>query len=132
MIGAGKSLAPGRIRQRIGPTLRALRLGKGLAVQELAEKAEISASHLSRIERGLAMPSYDVLDRIAIAVGSDLTTLRMQEREARAVDMALNDHLAAWGLSAAARQNMMELSDETRSELAEMFARLQRDQAKQG
>lgn len=125
MADMGRTMAPGRIRQRVGPTLRAMRIRRGLSVLELAELAGISSSHLSRIERGLAVPSYDVLDKIATAVGSDLTSLRVQERTAKAVDLALDSQLASWGVSAEARQDMLDLQDETRRELAELLPKLQ-------
>src|SRR5687768_17127109 len=74
------------VRQRVGPTLRSMRLRRKLSLNELADRAHISPSHLSRIERGLTVPSYDVLDNIASALDSDLSSLRSLEKTARAVD----------------------------------------------
>ncbi|MCQ6468392.1 helix-turn-helix domain-containing protein, partial [Vibrio parahaemolyticus] len=67
------------VRQRVGPTLRSMRLRRKLSLNELADRAHISPSHLSRIERGLTVPSYDVLDNIASALDSDLSSLRSLE-----------------------------------------------------
>lgn len=106
------------IRQRIGPVIKALRQDQQLSLQVVAERAGISPSHLSRIERGLTVPSYDVLDRIADAIGSDLNSLRSDEKSARGVDERLNTFFDSMGLSENARHELLQLSPETRAELA--------------
>lgn len=106
------------IRQRIGPVIKAHRQDQRISLQAVASRAGISPSHLSRIERGLTVPSYDVLDRIADAIGSDLTSLRMNEESARTVDKQLDALFDRLGLSDAARRELMQLSPETRAELA--------------
>ena len=106
------------IRQRIGPVIKALRQDQRFSLQTVAERAGISPSHLSRIERGLTVPSYDVLDRIADAIGSDLTSLRSDEKSARSVDDRLNAFFDRMGLSETARHELLQLSPETRAELA--------------
>ena len=106
------------VRQRVGPTLKSLRMQKRMSLHSLATIAGISPSHLSRIERGLTVPSYDVLDRIADAVGSDLTALRAEEVNARAVDEELDQIFAQWDLSPGAHHELLGLSHETRLELA--------------
>lgn len=106
------------IRQRIGPVIKALRQEQQLSLQVVAERAGISPSHLSRIERGLTVPSYDVLDRIADAIGSDLTSLRSDEKSARTVDDRLNAFFDRMGLSESARRELLQLSPESRAELA--------------
>lgn len=111
----------GRVRQRIGPTLRMMRMRRGFSLNELAEQAEISPSHLSRIERGLTVPSYDVLDNIAIALGSDLNSLRSREKSARAVDEDLRSWFEVYGMSSDAQEELLGLSDETRSALANLI-----------
>ncbi len=118
----GTLVTGGRVRQRIGPTLRMMRLRRGLSLNELADLAEISPSHLSRIERGLTVPSYDVLDNIATALGSDLTSLRSREKSARVVDEDLRGWFDAYGLPADAQEELLELSHETRSALADLIA----------
>ncbi len=106
------------IRQRIGPVIKALRQEQQLSLQVVAERAGISPSHLSRIERGLTVPSYDVLDRIADAIGSDLTSLRSDEKSARTVDDRLNAFFDRMGLSESARRELLQHSPESRAELA--------------
>lgn len=106
------------IRQRIGPVIKAMRQEQHISLQTVAERAVISPSHLSRIERGLTVPSYDVLDRIADAIGSDLTSLRIDEESARSVDKRLDVLFDRLELSDAARRELLQLSPETRAELA--------------
>jgi transcriptional regulator with XRE-family HTH domain len=115
------------VRQRVGPTLRAMRLRKRLSLNELAERAGISPSHLSRIERGLTVPSYDVLDNIATALGSDLNSLRSREKSARAVDDELRRQFDKLELSDDAQQELLGLGNETREALADGLGRLLED-----
>ncbi|WP_062133366.1 helix-turn-helix domain-containing protein [Demequina aestuarii] len=56
--------------RELGQRLRALRRMRGMTLVQLAEKAELSHSFLSQIERGRAMPSIGSLGRIAHAVGT--------------------------------------------------------------
>jgi transcriptional regulator with XRE-family HTH domain len=111
------------VRQRVGPTLRSMRLRRKLSLNELAEKAVISPSHLSRIERGLTVPSYDVLDNIANALGSDLNSLRTKEKSARAVDDDLQLIFERLTLDKDAQDELLGLSHETRQALAEALIR---------
>ena len=54
-------------------TLR-LRLDAGVSLRDLADVTGIDIAHLSRIERALTHPSLDVLARIGVALGADLST----------------------------------------------------------
>ncbi len=54
---------------QIGPRIRELRHERGLTLTELASEAGISASHLSRLERNQAVPSFTVAASIASVVG---------------------------------------------------------------
>ena len=47
------------------PPLRDVRISRGLGLREVARAAKIDPGHLSRIERGEAQPSYEVLLRLA-------------------------------------------------------------------
>ena len=47
------------------PPLRAVRIAHGKGLRETAQRAGITPSHLSLIERGLRQPSMDVLARLA-------------------------------------------------------------------
>lgn len=54
---------------RIGTQVRTLRLAAGTSAGKLAQSAGVSRSMLSRIEHGLATPSVETLDRIALGLG---------------------------------------------------------------
>jgi transcriptional regulator with XRE-family HTH domain len=90
---------PGKTRNAIGPRIRELRLERGLTLDDLARAAGISASHLSRLERGQTAPSFIVASRIAKEIGvlsSDLVTI---QREQSSVDDALIAALQAHGMT---------------------------------
>jgi transcriptional regulator with XRE-family HTH domain len=83
----------------MGPRIRELRVEAGLTLDELARAANISASHLSRLERGQTAPSFKVAADIAAVIGvkpSDLATI---QREQSDVDQALIVALTARGIS---------------------------------
>lgn len=124
MLSRTRSRSIGPVRQRIGPTIKALRYQRQLSLNKLADGAGISPSHLSRIERGLTVPSYDVLDRIADTLGSDLSALRTEEQNARAVDTELDEVFGQLGLEHSARSELMRLSHATRLSLARALRRI--------
>lgn len=94
-----------------------------MSLNDLADQAGISPSHLSRMERGLTVPSYDVLDRVAHALGSDLNQMRQQEVQAREVDSELFDILDSAGLSRPTQDELLTLSHSARSDLAAALKR---------
>ncbi|GIN84300.1 transcriptional regulator [Heyndrickxia sporothermodurans] len=60
----------------IGEKICAIRKKRGLTLTELAEKANISKSYLSNIERNVNQnPSIQVISKIAIVLDVDLMTL---------------------------------------------------------
>ncbi|BCV23812.1 helix-turn-helix domain-containing protein [Gelria sp. Kuro-4] len=58
-----------------GERVRLLREEKGLTLSALAEKAGITTSYLSEIERGQAGPALTTLERLAQALGTTLAQL---------------------------------------------------------
>lgn len=56
-------------KQELGRYLRTLRRQKDLTQEQVAERAGIHPTFVSRIEGGRAMPSLDVLARLAGALG---------------------------------------------------------------
>jgi transcriptional regulator with XRE-family HTH domain len=56
------------VPNRLGKTIRILRLAKALKASELADAAEISVSFLSLVENGDRQPSLDVIRRISKAL----------------------------------------------------------------
>ena len=65
------------IRERIGQRIADLRSEKGMTQAQLAEVADITRSHLSRIESGKYAVSLDVLDRIATALGTKVELINI-------------------------------------------------------
>lgn len=54
-----------KIKKIVGKKLKAIRLKSDLTIQELAERSKVSSNMISRIERGLTIPSVDILMKIA-------------------------------------------------------------------
>lgn len=59
----------------LGQALKQLRKKKGLTLAEMAEKTHSHVGNLSRIERGMARPSIDLLYRLAEALGFSITDI---------------------------------------------------------
>ncbi len=53
----------------LGPHIREIRNRKGMTLEAVAEKADISASSLSYIERGQNSPTAETMRKIADALG---------------------------------------------------------------
>ncbi len=54
--------------RKLGRRVRALREQVGLSQEALADEAEVDRTYMSKIERGLANPSYTVLLKLAGAL----------------------------------------------------------------
>lgn len=59
-------------RKRIGQMLASLRNEKGMTVRELAEKAEVSYSNVSKIENGRYNASVDIIGRILFVLSAEI------------------------------------------------------------
>lgn len=59
----------------VGKTIRSLRDERGLTVRQLAQKANVTYSHLSKIENCKVEPTLDILDRVSFAMGVSLTEI---------------------------------------------------------
>lgn len=64
-----------RTEIKIGGRIRELRQERGMTLDQLAAQAGISASHLSRLERDQAEPSFTVAAAIAQQIGVSLSEL---------------------------------------------------------
>ena len=60
---------PDPIRLTFGRACRDVRGRLGLSLEEVASAAGLTASYLARVERGLANPTFDTVDRVADALG---------------------------------------------------------------
>ncbi|MFI2314131.1 MULTISPECIES: helix-turn-helix domain-containing protein [Streptomyces] len=71
-----------------GPRIRSRRESSGYGLRRFAKDAGISASHLSRIERGERDPQPEALARIATHLGCDIGDLTPETNG----DDSGNDH----------------------------------------
>ena len=62
-------------RMNIGRIIKALRLERELSQEALALEVNTATSNVSRIEQGQRTPSIDLLERIAKALGSRVSTI---------------------------------------------------------
>lgn len=112
---------PGVQRQRIGPAIRRMRRMKGLTLDELASQAGISASHLSRLERGQTLPSFQVLSDIAHVLGADVDDFVRLESEVTTLDAEFQDMLDARGFPEDLQLELLSTSIELRQGLFALF-----------
>lgn len=54
-----------KIKKIVGKKLKEIRLKNNLTIQELAEKSKVSSNMISRVERGLTIPSVEILMKLA-------------------------------------------------------------------
>lgn len=66
----------------LGERLRALRHKARLTQAKLAERADISCVYVNKLERGLAVPSLQVLHRLAKSLNTDVASLLTAEPHA--------------------------------------------------
>lgn len=70
----------------IGEKLRALRKSRNLTTQQLADKVAVSQSYISRFENDKAIPNIELLDKILIALHSDLASFFASEDDTISVE----------------------------------------------
>ena len=66
---------PTKIDKTLARALRSLREGRGETQEALAHAAGVTTAGLSRIERGLANPTWTTLKQILIALDASLSDL---------------------------------------------------------
>lgn len=111
-------------RQRIGPAVRRLRRLQGLTLDQLAEAAAVSPSHLSRLERSQTLPSFPVMAKIADALSVDVNEFVRLEHDVTHLDDELAWYLGMLALPDDANQELFGLTIETRRALVECFNQL--------
>lgn len=95
---------------------------RGMTLDELARRAGISASHLSRLERGQTAPSFKVAADIAREIGVKPSELATIQREQSDVDAALIESLSNLGLSTEVAQHICDrISTTARAALVEVL-----------
>ncbi|MEQ1780145.1 MAG: helix-turn-helix transcriptional regulator [Hyphomonadaceae bacterium] len=63
------------VRKRVGGNTRRLREKQGISQEELADRAGLHRTYISGVERGVRNPTVVVLQKIADALGVELSTL---------------------------------------------------------
>lgn len=111
-------------RQRIGPAVRRLRRLQGLTLDQLAEAAAVSPSHLSRLERSQTLPSFPVMAKIADALAVDVNEFVRLEHDVTHLDDELAWYLGMLALPDDANQELFGLTIETRRALVECLNHL--------
>jgi transcriptional regulator with XRE-family HTH domain len=61
------------IKRLIGRKLKSTRLKNDMTIQELAQRSKVSSNMISRIERGLTIPSVEILMKLASAFGMSVS-----------------------------------------------------------
>lgn len=61
------------VKKLIGKKLKVTRLKNDMTIQELAERSKVSSNMISRIERGLTIPSVEILMKLASAFGMSIS-----------------------------------------------------------
>jgi len=69
----------------IGGKIRHLRTQKGLTLEELASRSELTKGFLSQLERYLSSPSIDSLDDILEALGTNLADFFKEDKDEQLV-----------------------------------------------
>ncbi len=54
-----------KTKKIVGKKLKAIRLKKDMTIQDLAKRSKVSSNMISRIERGLTIPSVEILMKLA-------------------------------------------------------------------
>ena len=54
-----------QVKKIVGKKLKEIRLKQDMTIQVLAERSQVSSNMISRIERGLTIPSVEILMRLA-------------------------------------------------------------------
>src|SRR3954468_22582684 len=81
------SIEHAAIVRRFGERLRELRTQTGFTQEQLAEKAQVTASYVGRLERGGAAPGIDLVERLAGALGVKAADLLPEEGDHKTVEV---------------------------------------------
>lgn len=63
------------VRRRVAWNLRRVRVLRGLSQEALAADAAVDRAYVGRLERSLENPTVGLLDRLAKALGADISDL---------------------------------------------------------
>src|SRR5688500_5724806 len=85
-----------RVNDRLAVRLRHLRAERGLTLDALAERACVSRSMISVVERGESSPTAAVLDRLAAGLGVTIASLFGEDPRADASPVARRTEQRSW------------------------------------
>lgn len=80
----------------IGKTIKKARISNNMTQEELAECVEISANYLSKIERGLNIPSADIFLKIAEKIGLTMEDFGIYSNKENNSDCAINKIISSY------------------------------------
>jgi DNA-binding XRE family transcriptional regulator len=95
-----------------------------MTLDQLAEAAEVSPSHLSRLERSQTLPSFPVMAKIAEALDVDVNEFVRLEHDVTHLDDELSWYLDLWALPDDVNQEFFGLTIEARRALVSCLDRL--------
>ena len=75
----------------LGTRLRALRRTRGLTLEMLAQRAQVSRAMISKIERGEKMPTVGILVRVATGLNVSLSALLGEQAPSAAIQLQRAD-----------------------------------------
>ena len=73
------------LQQRFGRVVRRRREAAGLSQEALADEAGLHRTYISLLERGLRMPSIEVVRKLAVALSTSMASLIGELERARGV-----------------------------------------------
>lgn len=72
------SKTKGMLNKQLGIVLRSRRMKLGKEIAEIAHHADISYTYLSKIENGYKNPSYEVISKISLALGTVPSSISLE------------------------------------------------------
>ena len=112
-----RSLRTGRVSQRIGPALRALRHREGLTLAELGERCGLSHTMISRIEQGRRDVTLQTLMQLSRALDVDVTYFTSYHEESWRTEQELAQVLRDIEIDEESVQHILRLSYEAQGSL---------------
>src|SRR5438874_11833350 len=88
----------------LGTRIRAARLRRELSLAELAERAAVSRSLISQIERGVATPSLETVRKIASVLAVPVFSLFLDEEDSQSVVRANQRRVVSYPGTRATRE----------------------------
>ena len=68
------------IKEKIGDKVKILRLEKGIAIEYLANISDVDRNYISDIEKGKRNVSIEILEKIVVALDSNLSIFFNDEK----------------------------------------------------